>query len=235
MTNNKGYQFRSLSPSSSDIGSPLSYLLKKPVLHGKLMKVYLRLNWETDNSSSLIESLKIPSPTMNDFLYNAMFQMFFDNVGPMYPLIFSQEYSKRMAELTRYVPIISQSIQNIVTRGVSGSEDDQQYDKQQQQLSETNQICLATIQAMTSKARILQSIPEKQKYQGKNGTTETDLIVALYYYFKNTISFPKCVKIGAEAINNTSTEPATNISKNNEDTLQTPYDSIVNIWTTYQE
>lgn len=44
--------------------------------------------------SDLTDTLHNPSQAMDDFLCASMFQVFCDNIGPMYPLIFSPEYPK---------------------------------------------------------------------------------------------------------------------------------------------
>ncbi|KAI9273057.1 hypothetical protein BDA99DRAFT_569289, partial [Phascolomyces articulosus] len=55
---NPSYCFRPLLNTVSSINTPLSVALERPAPHGNLIKIYLRMEWQTKKPSSLTNALE---------------------------------------------------------------------------------------------------------------------------------------------------------------------------------
>ncbi|KAI9488264.1 hypothetical protein BDB00DRAFT_932869 [Zychaea mexicana] len=186
------------------------------------------LDQKSITAAKLSEALLDPSNITNEFLCAAIFQLFCDRVAPIYPLVFSPEYRMKLAELTRYIPPIAQSIHNLITR--QQSHDHQHHHKY---ASETSKICLALIQATAASqsSRALRPISDQQNPQQLEDDTWTNVVIALYCYFKGTLPFPKYEKI--KGITVSTTETSFTAAAAQQRGTPTPYESVVDRWTQY--
>ncbi|KAI9488251.1 hypothetical protein BDB00DRAFT_877636 [Zychaea mexicana] len=188
------YRFRLLRSTSSSINSPLSTMLQRPAPQANLIKIYLLMDWETEEPDSLTDALQEPTEMINEYLFNAMFHVFCENIGPMYPLVFSPVYAQKMVEITHLIPVIAQSVYKIVSAQQLVAVD---HDRQSQP-SATNQGSMAIIQRCLRDASILRrvSVNSLEKNNDEGATiTWTDLVVLHYYKLKCSTPVPKFTKI----------------------------------------
>ncbi|KAI7854032.1 hypothetical protein BDC45DRAFT_557520 [Circinella umbellata] len=184
---NPTYRFRPICNTTSPINTPLAIALGRPAPHENLIKIYLRLEWQTEKLLSLTDMLENPSEDMKEYLFNTMLHIFCDHMGTKYPLIFSPIYSKKLVDMTRYVPVIAKSIQRMI--------------ETEKNDSETNRDTMNMIKTYLNDTTILRRVYNYSENINDNDIW-TDLVIGLYYYFKRTLPFPKYPKMTYTSIQN---------------------------------
>jgi hypothetical protein len=77
------------------VTTPLSYLLEKQAPHGVLEKLYVSLNWTTDNSNEFQSSWKrFKKESISNYVEDVIIELVSRRIFCFYPLIFSTTFVK---------------------------------------------------------------------------------------------------------------------------------------------